>query len=151
MIYRHLITCGYLDAAVAMERECNVGLGQWELADNMDLAYVLQDFEEYFELKFAKKPVLVKKNPHGDDGIGAAGRRKPPAGGVLPRISSKGEAGSAAASGRKGGPARQNTGGPRGSSASESTQPHSTPQHSRKGDLGGLDEGFALQGQVVQP
>ena len=96
MMYRHLITCGYLDAAVAMERECNVGLAQWELADNMDLAYVLQDFEEYFELKFQKKPVLVRKNPHADHGLGT-GRRKPPAGGVLPRIPSKGEAGSAGA------------------------------------------------------
>ena len=36
----------------------------------MDLGYVLQDFEEYFELKFMKKPVLVRKNPNADDGLG---------------------------------------------------------------------------------
>ena len=41
MLYRHLISCGYLDASVAMERECNIGLAQWEMADNMDLYYVL--------------------------------------------------------------------------------------------------------------
>jgi len=41
MIHRHLISCGYLDAATAMERECNVGLEKWELADNIDLGYVL--------------------------------------------------------------------------------------------------------------
>ena len=52
MIYRHLITCGYTDSAVAMERECNVGLNNFDLADNMDLQFVLQDFEEYFEIKF---------------------------------------------------------------------------------------------------
>jgi hypothetical protein len=31
------------------------------MADNMDLYYILQDFEEYFELKFMKQPVIVKK------------------------------------------------------------------------------------------
>jgi hypothetical protein len=41
-----------MEAAAAMERECNVGLDKWESADNIDLAFVLQDFEEYFEIKF---------------------------------------------------------------------------------------------------
>lgn len=51
-----------------MERESNVGLEKWEAADNIDLGYILQDFEEYFEIKFQKKPVLVRRNPHfGDD------------------------------------------------------------------------------------
>lgn len=67
MLYRHLISCGYLDASVAMERECNIGLDKYELADNIDLYYVLQDFEEYYELKFQRKPVLVKKNPNYKD------------------------------------------------------------------------------------
>jgi katanin p60 ATPase-containing subunit A1 len=52
MIYRHLITCGYSDAATHMERECNVELTKYEMADNMDFIYVLQDYEEYFEIKF---------------------------------------------------------------------------------------------------
>jgi hypothetical protein len=52
LIHRHLIGCGYIEAAAAMERESNVGLDKWESADNIDLAYVLQDFEEYFEIKF---------------------------------------------------------------------------------------------------
>lgn len=52
LIHKHLISCGYIDAATAMERECNVGLVQWELADNIDLPYMLHDFEEYFEIKF---------------------------------------------------------------------------------------------------
>ena len=86
MIYRTLIQQGYLDAATAMERECNVGLAQWDLADNMDLYYVLQDFESYFELKFQKKPVLVKKSLTADDGLDNR-RRKPPSGTTLPRIS----------------------------------------------------------------
>lgn len=45
-----------------MSSECNIDLDKWEVADNMDLFYMVQDFEEYFEMKFLKKPVLVKKN-----------------------------------------------------------------------------------------
>jgi len=52
LIHKHLISCGYSETAAAMDRECNVGLEKWELADNMDLPYILQDFEEFFEMKF---------------------------------------------------------------------------------------------------
>ena len=44
-----------------MARECNIDLEKWEVADNIDLYYMVQDFEEYFEMKFQRKPVLVKK------------------------------------------------------------------------------------------
>jgi katanin p60 ATPase-containing subunit A1 len=33
------------------------------LADNIDFYYILQDFEEYFEMKFMRPPVIVKKAP----------------------------------------------------------------------------------------
>ena len=55
----------------------------------MDLYYVLQDFEEYYELKFQRKPTLVKKNPNYKDETARAGERgtrKPPSGTVLPKI-----------------------------------------------------------------
>ena len=45
-----------------MQSECNIDLDKWEVADNIDLYYMVQDFEEYFEMKFMKKPILVKKN-----------------------------------------------------------------------------------------
>lgn len=45
-----------------MTRECNLGLDKWEVADNIDLFYVVQDFEEYFEMRFQKKPVLTRKS-----------------------------------------------------------------------------------------
>ena len=61
MISKHLTTCGYLDSAAALTRECNLGLDKWEVADNIDLYYIVQDFEEYFEMKFMKRPVLVRK------------------------------------------------------------------------------------------
>jgi len=45
-----------------MAKECNIDLEKWEIADNIDLYYMIQDFEEYFEMRFLKKPVLVKKS-----------------------------------------------------------------------------------------
>lgn len=66
IIYRHLIQCGYSEAAGQMGRECNIDLDKWEIADNIDLYYMIQDFEEYFEMKFMKKPVLVKKAPENE-------------------------------------------------------------------------------------
>ena len=41
MIQRHLTNCGYLDAAGALTRECNLGLDKWEVADNIDLYYIV--------------------------------------------------------------------------------------------------------------
>ena len=83
MIYRHLISCGYSDAATSMERECNIDLAKWDMADNIQMSYVLQEYEEYYELKFQNKPVLVKKVPGAD--VDARGRPTGAAGGVLPR------------------------------------------------------------------
>ena len=66
IIYRHLISAGYTEAASAMSWECNIDIDKWEIADNIDFYYILQDFEEYFELKFMKQPLLVKKAPEGE-------------------------------------------------------------------------------------
>ena len=45
----------------------------------MDLYYVLQDFESYFEIRFNKKPKLVKKIAE-DDTVkkGLFNNKKPP-------------------------------------------------------------------------
>lgn len=61
MIYRHLINNGFIDTAGCLQREVNIDLEQYDVADNMDLFYVLQDFEEYYEVKFQKKPLIVKQ------------------------------------------------------------------------------------------
>lgn len=41
MIQKHLINSGYIDAAGALGRECNLGLDKWEVADNIDLYYIV--------------------------------------------------------------------------------------------------------------
>ena len=66
-----------------MARECNIDLEKWEVADNIDLFYMVQDFEEYFEMKFQRKPVLVKKGNEStaaDMKIKRMGGGKPPQG-----------------------------------------------------------------------
>lgn len=71
-----------------MDRECNVELQKWENADNIDLPYILNDFEVYFEMRFLKKPVLVRKNPNAmnEEELQGPARRKVVQGGVLPKI-----------------------------------------------------------------
>lgn len=41
LIYRHLISSGYTESASNMQRECNVDLEKWEVADNIDLHYMV--------------------------------------------------------------------------------------------------------------
>ena len=61
LVHKHLVNSGYLDAANALTRECNLGLDKWEVADNIDLYYMVQDFEEYFEMRFQKKAIITRK------------------------------------------------------------------------------------------
>jgi len=65
LIQKHLISCGYCEAAQAMSRECNIGLDKWDVADNIDFYTIVQDFEDFYEMKFMKKPVLVRKSMAG--------------------------------------------------------------------------------------
>ena len=60
-----------------MARECNIDLEKWDIADNMDFYYILQDFEEYYEMKFMRKPVLVKKAPEAPTNKRAGGGLPP--------------------------------------------------------------------------
>jgi katanin p60 ATPase-containing subunit A1 len=42
---------------------------QFEIADNMDLPLILSEFEAYYEMKFDKKPKLVRKLANGEERI----------------------------------------------------------------------------------
>ena len=56
----------------------------------MDLPYILKDFEEYFEMKFEKKPVLVRKNANfAEEDPSRQNNKKPPVAATkLPQIGS---------------------------------------------------------------
>ncbi|CAD7958847.1 unnamed protein product [Amoebophrya sp. A120] len=64
-IQNHLQHSGYLTAAQAVAKDTNLQLDSLDCADNMDLDVVFQEFETYYEMKFGKKPKLLKDNPGG--------------------------------------------------------------------------------------
>ncbi|KOO26406.1 katanin p60 ATPase-containing subunit a-like 2-like protein [Chrysochromulina tobinii] len=61
LILHHLTQSGYTGSVEALQAESGVTQAQYEIADNIELIQVLQEFEDYYELRFARKPTLVKK------------------------------------------------------------------------------------------
>jgi hypothetical protein len=57
---------GYARSACSLEDESGVSLKKWDACDNVDLYYILKDYEEYHQIKFGKPLKLVKKLA-GDD------------------------------------------------------------------------------------
>ena len=82
LIYRHLVGCGYIDAAANLGRECNIDLAKWEAADNIDLGVIMQEYESFYEMRFLKKPVLVRRSADDEPPL----KRKITQGGMLPKI-----------------------------------------------------------------
>ncbi|KAG1658974.1 hypothetical protein FOA52_008295 [Chlamydomonas sp. UWO 241] len=106
LILRHLADSGYVDAYERLSSESNVHLNKVDVADNIDLVSVVQEFEESYELKYGRRPKLIKRlvdEVVGGGGAvrtvpasGAAGRgggSPPPPYGVAGRSSSAGAPG----------------------------------------------------------
>ena len=70
---RFLQDQGYVESLAKLQQESNVWLTKVDLADNVELPLVLQEFEEYYESKFGKRPKLLRMVAGGTDvGRGAA-------------------------------------------------------------------------------
>ena len=62
MLYYLLIgDAGYIESAERLQKEAGVACSRFEVADNVDLTLIFNEYESYYELKFDKKPKLVKK------------------------------------------------------------------------------------------
>lgn len=61
LILHHLIDQGYINTAEKLQSESGLSPYEWEAADNIDLMTIVQEFEEYFEMKFNKKPKLFRR------------------------------------------------------------------------------------------
>lgn len=59
MILRYLVNLGYADTAFKLQEESSIEIDKYDVADNMDLYMILCEYEEYFELKFNRKPKFV--------------------------------------------------------------------------------------------
>ena len=57
---------GYVQAASSLSSETGLSLDKWDTCDNIDLYYILQDYEEYYQIKFGKPPKLIKQIQEGD-------------------------------------------------------------------------------------
>ena len=57
----------YVETAERLQSEAGLSLSRVDAADNMNLLVVLQEFEEYYEMKFGCKPKLVRKVASADD------------------------------------------------------------------------------------
>ena len=61
IIHQHLIENGYVEAAERLNHESNGIASKFGVADNIDLNLILSEYESYYEMRFDRKPKLVKK------------------------------------------------------------------------------------------
>lgn len=68
LINHYLVDGGYIEAAERLQHETNGMVSKFEVADNMDLGLILGEYEAYYEMRFDKKPKLVRKLEDGAGG-----------------------------------------------------------------------------------
>jgi hypothetical protein len=61
LINHYLVENGYTEAAERLQHETSGAVSKFSAADNVDLSLILSEFESYYEMKFDKKPKLVRK------------------------------------------------------------------------------------------
>jgi katanin p60 ATPase-containing subunit A1 len=130
---RFLLDNGYVAAARAAEEEAGISLSKVDVADNIDMASILQDYEEYVQLKFGR-PVKLTRKVSGSGG----GRGE----GHLPNIAANA---ASKMERRAGGGSRGKAGGGHGSGSSSSSSSSSssrtrTPRDDS--DAGGPERGM---------
>ena len=95
LMVHHLISLGYSGSAEALQAESGVTTQQYDVADNIDLLTVLQEFEDYYELRFSRRPRLTRKLSKFSPDLDPNGAGAP---GSLPKINgNKGRGRSSAA------------------------------------------------------
>lgn len=52
---------GYINTVQAMQHETNVSLDRVDVADNVELQNIITEYEDFYEMRFGKKPKLTRK------------------------------------------------------------------------------------------
>ena len=62
LILSHLQTHGYVDTATTLLNESRSvdSLAKFDLADNIDLMQILKEYDEYYKIKFGRRPVFCR-------------------------------------------------------------------------------------------
>lgn len=89
LINQYLVENGYFESSERLQHESGGLVNKFVAADNLDLSLILGEYEAYYEMRFDKKPKLVRKL----DGEEAARVSTKP---VRPEASKKSSASSAA-------------------------------------------------------
>lgn len=61
LIHQHLIEYGYVEAAERLQHETGNVICKFAVADNVDLGLILGEYEAYYEMRFDKKPKIIRK------------------------------------------------------------------------------------------
>ncbi|GMI41691.1 hypothetical protein TrCOL_g3576 [Triparma columacea] len=67
LVMDYLTSNGYSNTASSLKAEGGATLSRYEGADNVDLHTIFHDFEEYYQIKFGRKPKLTRRSMDGDD------------------------------------------------------------------------------------
>ncbi len=94
LINQYLIENGYIESAERLQHESGGVLNKFVAADNIDLSLILGEYEAYYEMRFDKKPKLVRKLGDGEEIV----TRNPRAGSKSDSSASKKTSGSSGSS-----------------------------------------------------
>ncbi|RYG93915.1 hypothetical protein EON65_58240 [archaeon] len=61
LVNQFLVEQGYIEAAERLQSEASSILSKFDTADNMDLPLIIAEYEAYYEMRFDKKPKILKK------------------------------------------------------------------------------------------
>lgn len=61
LVNQFLVEQGYVEAAERLQHEASAVLTKFDVADNIDLPLIVTEYEAYYEMRFDKKPKLLRK------------------------------------------------------------------------------------------
>lgn len=67
LINHYLVEQGYVEAAERLQHETGHMVNKFTAADNVDLPLILMDYEAYYEMRFDRKPKVVRKLNDGEE------------------------------------------------------------------------------------
>jgi katanin p60 ATPase-containing subunit A1 len=62
VMLKYLISIGYAETAFTLQEESKLDLEKFDIADNIDLYMIFCEYEDYFEMRFNKKPKFITQN-----------------------------------------------------------------------------------------